>query len=71
MNQESWMQLVVGMQWADPGFNMNLPTKPSDTDPLGITLKKVKSHPRYLWELQEPSLCSGEGMGGKHHKIYI
>jgi hypothetical protein len=43
---------------------MNSPTKPSDIGPFDITCKQVKSHPRYLWELQEPGFHSVEGMGG-------
>jgi hypothetical protein len=64
------MEPFVGVRWGDPGFNMNSPTEPSDTIPFGITRKQVKSHPRYLWELQEPGFCSDEGMGGSPHDHY-
>jgi len=55
------------MQWVDPGLNNNKPTKPLDTGPFSITCNKVKSHPRNLEGLQEPSFYSDEGKWGIQH----
>jgi hypothetical protein len=49
---------------------MNSPTKPLDTDTFSITCKKVKSHSRFLWGLEELGFHSDEGMRGSPHNDF-